>query len=296
MAKRNRGTLKRFFEKGALPSADHFADLMDSTLNIRDDGFDKTPKDGLKLASINKQDALMSFYYQSFDLSEASWLLKYNEERATTLDFVSRPVSDPKTVLSLDEKARVGVRTSSPKSALDVNGTITCKAIQGVEEKPVLANGKWYDITEELSGINSFQLTAAVGIPGTRMFAMLSCTANGINEKTPKWYHLPIGWSKRFKKQHVYYSSFSDRIQIRWCKKSEESGYFLQLRTACDYNYCAQKANKPVNDGIRIRYHLRSLWSDSDTNGCNEPLSPLEKEEIELQDAARDAQNTKKAS
>ena len=37
MARKGRDTLKLFFQRGALPSADHFGDFIDSTVNQVDD-------------------------------------------------------------------------------------------------------------------------------------------------------------------------------------------------------------------------------------------------------------------
>ena len=45
MAKKNRRSLKNAFREGAQPSADAFADLIDSALNVVDDGFDKLESD-----------------------------------------------------------------------------------------------------------------------------------------------------------------------------------------------------------------------------------------------------------
>jgi hypothetical protein len=43
MTTRNRDTLKQFFQEGRLPTSDHFGDLIDSMLNMSDEGFRKTP-------------------------------------------------------------------------------------------------------------------------------------------------------------------------------------------------------------------------------------------------------------
>ena len=42
MGTADRSTLKKFFESGRMPSERQFADLIDSMLNMVDEGFDKT--------------------------------------------------------------------------------------------------------------------------------------------------------------------------------------------------------------------------------------------------------------
>ena len=49
MAKQNRETLKRFFSAGKLPSEEHFADLIDSSLNVTDEGFSKSEDFGFEV-------------------------------------------------------------------------------------------------------------------------------------------------------------------------------------------------------------------------------------------------------
>lgn len=299
MAKRDRGTLKRFFEKGALPSADHFADLLDSTLNIRDDGFSKTPNEGLQLSSLENKEALMSFYHR-VDFDEAVWSIKFSEQAANNIDFVSNvPAAQsateavlPQAVVSLNPNGFVGINNSTPSSALDVNGTIKAKAIMGIEEQPVMADGNWYNVSEGLQGAHCFEITAAVGIPNTSMYAILNCTAVGMFEKTSKWRHM-FSFSKRFKKQHVAYSQFSHRIKIRW-HRQDNGLYYLQLGTRCDYNYFAKKQNQPINDGIRVRFHIRSLWQDHSLQSCNTPLSEHELAAIQAQSAPDAAKGKQK--
>ena len=49
MARKDRKTLEAKFKNGRMPSEVAFADLIDSTLNLIDDGFEKTAEEGLKI-------------------------------------------------------------------------------------------------------------------------------------------------------------------------------------------------------------------------------------------------------
>lgn len=281
MAKRDRGTLKRFFEKGALPSAEHFADLVDSSLNIRDDGFSKTPKDGLQLSSLDNQNALLSLY-QRVDFDNPIWSIRFGEEGKDNLTFCSEHhKQDRRTVLTMHPLGRVGINIPTPTVALDVDGTAMFDATQGRECKPVMADGKWYDVTEGLEGCYCFELVAGVGVPNSGMYAMLHCTALGIFEQNPSWWSF-LWRSSGFKKQQRYYSQFAHRLKVRWHRKADNL-YYLQMGTRCDYSYFAAKLNKPVNDGIRVRYHLTSLWQDNSMSGCNQALDEQQKEMLEAQ-------------
>ena len=49
MALINRQTLKNYFQKGGFATEKHFVDLIDSSLNVVDDGISINQKQGLKL-------------------------------------------------------------------------------------------------------------------------------------------------------------------------------------------------------------------------------------------------------
>ena len=72
MSKRDRTTLKAFFQDGALPTATEYEDLIESCVNQIDDGYDKDDKLGLKLNSIGDSRTLMSFY-RGLGASAPSW-------------------------------------------------------------------------------------------------------------------------------------------------------------------------------------------------------------------------------
>ena len=79
MAKKNRSTLKRYFREGALPSEDHFDDLIDSTLNTIDEGFDKNPENGFEISLIGDHQRLISFF-KSGAAKDAVWSIDYQVE------------------------------------------------------------------------------------------------------------------------------------------------------------------------------------------------------------------------
>ncbi|HQJ91096.1 MAG TPA: hypothetical protein PLB70_10820, partial [Paludibacteraceae bacterium] len=74
MAKTNRRTLKEYFSAGKKPDCSQFADLIDSMLNIVDDGFIKTADGGMTLSPTNgsREGNVMEIRQDILD-SEAAW-------------------------------------------------------------------------------------------------------------------------------------------------------------------------------------------------------------------------------
>jgi hypothetical protein len=269
MAKRDRETLKRFFQRGALPSADHFSDFIDSSLNMREDGFSKTPEDGFQVSTLANKHSLLSFYQRN-DFNEPMWSFKFNENHLKNLDVVQKSAPDGRsTVMSFSPDGYVGINNETPKSELDVNGKIKYQAREGCELKVVYADSKYYDITKGLDGCHVIELVAGIGLKFSGMYALIHAIAMNT-------FH-PENWLKRLflrknsiKKQHAYYSSYSHRLKLRWLKKADGK-YYLQLGTHCDYCKKHQEKAKSDNDKIRVRYHLTFLWHDPFMNSCLEP-------------------------
>ena len=62
MAIKNKESLKNYFQKGGVISEKQFIDLIDSSINIIDDGIDVQPKDGLRLNPVGLFSRLISFF------------------------------------------------------------------------------------------------------------------------------------------------------------------------------------------------------------------------------------------
>ena len=65
MALINRQTLKNYFKKGGFATEKHFVDLIDSSLNIVDDGISIQREHGLKINPIGFSTKLISFFKKS---------------------------------------------------------------------------------------------------------------------------------------------------------------------------------------------------------------------------------------
>ena len=65
MSKLNRALLKNRFKAGQMPCEEDFIDLIDSMVNMEEEGIEKTRETGLKISQITDSGKLMSFYENS---------------------------------------------------------------------------------------------------------------------------------------------------------------------------------------------------------------------------------------
>lgn len=266
MGKTNRPRLKDRFKNGRMPSEDDFGDLIDSMINILEEGFDKTPDDGLKISQLMGSGKLLSFY-EDLAVDSPKWFLELGprSESQHFLHFNNPNVEDGKTVLTLrsldglDEGSPyrslvgVGINNKDPKCELDVDGTVAASGRMGkTGEMAVPADGAWYDITETLTGCQAFEVLAGVGGEDkagkyalTHAFAM-----NTFNSKSSINYH------------QAHFGNRCNRIELQWASASEESefAFKLQMRVECSYG-----------DNVWVKYHITQLWFDPLMEDSNKP-------------------------
>jgi hypothetical protein len=253
MAKKNRASLKRKFDKGEMPSADAFSELIDSMLNIVDEGFDKTEFDGLKVAQIN-HGKLLSFY-RNIDIKSPVWSLQLDGSGGG-LAFGSGDTN----VLTL--------RADNAASfELDMNGCVIADGRRGREgSMRVMADGAWHNITETLIGCYAFEIVAGVGKKNSGKYALMRAFAstafNGNSEVT---YH------------QSYFGSKCNRLRLQWVPVPDSGplACVLQMRVGCSYD----KDKKTAGDAkdkteTRVRYYLTNLWFDPEMSECAQNPDP----------------------
>ncbi|AKM32316.3 hypothetical protein AB870_22780 [Pandoraea faecigallinarum] len=256
IARRNRDTLRRKFGNGEMPSATAFSELIDSMLNIVDEGFDKTPVDGLKVSQLN-QGKLLSFY-QNIDLKSPIWTIQLDGE-AGGLAFGN---GDNPTALTLRQLSTARGETASDPPAratgfeLDVAGRVVADGRRGRPgARAVLADGKWHDITDALTGCQAFEITAGVGKRGSGKFALMHAYAvMAYNGKGDIDY------------RQSHFGSKCNRLQLRWADTPDgaKHTYVLQMRVGCPYDSTRDAAGAPKT---WVTYYLTTLWFDSDMTG-----------------------------
>jgi hypothetical protein len=78
--KPDRKALKSYFVKNAVPTASNFEDLIDGTLNQKDDGFAKPPNEPLSIEADgdNTSQKKAINFYRNFADPKAAWTLSLN--------------------------------------------------------------------------------------------------------------------------------------------------------------------------------------------------------------------------
>ncbi len=246
--KKNRKTLREYFKSGRRPTESEFAALIDSTLNVVDEGFDKTPEDGFKVAQLGGSGKLISFY-QDITVKSPLWSIA-----ASAADKNLVFESENKDVLHLSikeeegkKKGKVGIN-KIPEYELDVDGVISSHGRIGATTGTVPADGKWYDIKEGLEGCDAFEIMAGAGEKKKGKYALLHAIAvNTYNYKGKITY------------TQSYYGTRCARMKLRWKGNKEDSKkYSLQLKSG----YCYGK-------GIKAKYHITRLWFDPFMKDCD---------------------------
>lgn len=257
MRRQNRSTLRGYFSEGALPSADHFADLINSALNMVDEGFDKTAEDGFKISLIGEHDRLISFF-RNYAGKQAVWSISYDKDNDRLLFVKPTAEGEANAVVAFDPRGRLGINTRDPRYALDVAGVIAAQGRLGANpnnQKTVPADGEWHNITGSLTGCQAFEVMAGVGDKGTGKYALMQATA--LNTFNPKGAFFNFFRRKnRIRYNQAFYLSRGNKIQLRWDGTDEAEKYVLKMRTNCDYG----KNSK--NKDILIRYYMTRLWFD----------------------------------
>ncbi|MDB5901733.1 MAG: hypothetical protein JWM26_611 [Betaproteobacteria bacterium] len=157
--KPDRKALKSYFVKNAVPTASNFADLIDGTLNQKDDGFAKPPNEPLSIEADgdNTSQKKAINFYRNFADPKAAWTLSLNPRSDPANPATAKPGwnigdADGNSKLFIDQASgNVGVGTVAPGGyRLSVNG-------------PVFVNGNVYPTAENAGRL---RVGAAWGMPG----------------------------------------------------------------------------------------------------------------------------------
>ena len=246
----NRDSLKSVFGNGTRPDASNFGSLIDSTVNIVDDGISKNMEDGLILSPEgNESNRLVSFYENILD-NQPDWSIELVKEGAKGLDIVE-PISsnESQTRLFLKSGGNVGINTAQPKTTLEVNGILGAQSRIGTYKMSTApADGKWHTIISNLDGCNAFELMAQVGKEKTGKYALLHAMALSTFGKS----------RSKIKTVQAHYGWWWNKISLRW--HGSTFNYELQVKTRSNYG-----------QGQFIKFHITKLWDNEIMSLIKEP-------------------------
>ena len=130
ITKSDRATLKSYFVKNAVPTAGHFADLIDGMINQKEDGIAKLPGEPLSLQAHGddtSQKKAINFY-RNFTDPNPAWTMSLNPRAdpnnpATAKAGWSIGDAAGASKLFIDQNTgNTGIGTVTPAERLDVNG------------------------------------------------------------------------------------------------------------------------------------------------------------------------------
>ncbi|MTV36316.1 hypothetical protein [Duganella radicis] len=257
MTRRRRSMLKERFAQGKMPTEVDFGDLIESMLNMLDEGFEKTPEAGFKVAQV--QDGKLLSFYRDISTGNVLWsagldkgsnhLSFQDEKNQALLTLASQTSADG------IQRAAVGIRQCDPQHELDVAGTVACHARVGRRgELAVPADGNWYDATEYMTGCQAWEVVAGVGAKDSDgRYALLHAFAlNAFGRNGSITHH------------QSHFGNRCSRIELRWFRNPDDRlfEFKLQMRVGCTYG-----------EDVWIRYHMTQLWQDTlMLESANKPL------------------------
>lgn len=234
MAKANRETLKGYFGDGKMPTGSQFGDLVDSMLNIVDDGMNRTEGNGLQLSPLEEKGPVLEFYSDILD-DKPLWEIRIDRKKEV-LELAKG--GEEKSVLTLYPGGKMVL-----DGDVEVLGTVAATSFNGNYKcGEVAADGGWHDITDDegeyLSGCRAYRVVAGCGLKGKGKYALAEVTAMHCYGRHKKLYYRQSWFGMHF-----------NRLRFRW--RQEGKNWRLQLRSRCNYG-----------EETKVRFRITELWQD----------------------------------
>lgn len=237
MAIRNRNTLIEGFSKGQRPTADDFKNLIDSTVNILDDGFSKDAQSGIKLAPMSEQDGtVMTFLQNMTDDGGGRW-----EFDILNNDMKISRVNEKEKYQLILLKQTGEIEFGEEGCDINVKGTLHAEQRSGKKvQKKIPADGKWHDLTDYLEGIHALEVVCVMGKRHTGKHAVLLAHATHC-----------FGAKPQISRIRSHFGMFGHKLILRWHKSKHERACKLQVRTRF-----------MLGNDIFIHGSVTSLWDN----------------------------------
>jgi hypothetical protein len=268
----SRNRLKDYFKKNRIPTAENFEAMIDSTVNKVDEGFNKTPRDGLILAPMGKSRKVLSFF-ENIHNPEPTWNFSLDpESQQKGLSIAEKGDRAPRLFLQSREgeerTGRVGVNTDTPNFPLEVNGMLGMRGRIGtLKAGAVPADRQWHQILGGLDGLQAFEVVAEVrGIKGRGRYCLMHATAMSSYGRS----------RSKIRCTQAYFGWFWNKLRLRW--RGDVNNYGLWVRSRSHFGLDEN------GEMIMIRYRICRLWGeDQELAPCEvTPPREIDKERLKL--------------
>lgn len=240
--RKDRKTLKTYFQSGKVPTEEQFAELIDSVANVLEDGQVRTKENGWMIYPLKGGTPGLGFYMEKpvDDAVPPVWLLSVNAEKELLLKN-----EKGETVLSVSQDK---IFTISDR--LKVKDDIMADAFKGstgitsenTEYLQIPADGKWHDLPVEA--------TVSEIRPGCRAYRILACYRESWSERyrmTEAIAQHSDYWDKKISSRQKHWWGWSGGISLRW--KSRDKKLYLQMHS------------KSNNFKTGIYYQITEVWN-----------------------------------
>jgi len=223
--------------------------LIESTVNLKDDGLEKNEQDGLKLTLTGSSKKLLSFYERMKDSPSWSVGLNMDNQEGLTINEgagLSR--------IFLKTGGHIGVDKTDPNYTLDVAGLVAAEGVVGTyAHGHADADGDWHPILTRQEGCKAFEIIAHINDGEGKRFAIthaIILISKGV-KGTRKQIKLAQAGSKWL------WGRFFNKITFAWkLNLDDEEGpdlYDLMIKTRTHYGLVDDKPK-------RIFYRVKKLW------------------------------------
>jgi len=243
----NRTSLKNYFKSGNTPNEKYFEDLIDSTINIAEDGINRSAEMGLSLQPTGSKNSLLSFF-KDINQKLPNFSLKLTGIENKKLSIVN---AENIAILSVYENGKIVLGNEDSKNVITMQASVGMSARFGTTKGEAFADGKWHPVLTNLNGLNAIEIVAICnGKKGSGKHA-ISCgtavSAFGGNLS-----------NSRIKLSSSSYGNPFRKIKFRW--SGSIFNYSLEAKTTQHFGL-----DESTGNPFLIKYNLCSLLE----NGFN---------------------------
>lgn len=235
MAEKGRSALKNYFLKGRIPKEEEFHDLIDSKLNMKDDGLAKSKGESIKIQEEGSNKELIRFFKNISDLTP-TWYINQITESNTIGFNIGEPEGGSR--FFIQSGGNVGIGNTSPSNKLQVEGMVGMHGRKGYyKEGEVPADGHWHKVLSNLDKYQAFEVIAFTETNGKKGSHAL---VHAIALST-------YGRSKNaIQTTSAHYGRSNSRIELRFT--GDYFDFNLEIRTRKNYG-----------EGIKIHFNIAKL-------------------------------------